>query len=123
MIRLPLHKSLLDPPLIIWGQERREDLESLEFPLALHLHIFLLIPRRQPYRLIPFGQGRGLKEIPLALGLLPLHFNDRVHHLMNGKGKYLRSPAKEGADRLSSFIAPKFSPIPHRVLGKESSNA
>src|SRR5712692_4922188 len=117
-----LNKLLFCPALVKGGPERRDDLQVFELPFPVLLDILFLIPGRSPYCLVAFRERAGLKQVPGTFCSVAMHFDDRVHHVMESKRQELGRITKELANGLTPLTAAEETAVPDRVFSEQRSN-
>jgi hypothetical protein len=76
-----------------------------ELPRSVSTPISIRIPRRSQDWCVAFGEGAGLKEIPLSGGLVTIDTDNGIHHVMACEGDVGGDATEEFTNRLASLVA------------------
>src|SRR5712691_8498225 len=88
-------------------------------PLAVDLDVVVVVSPSKPSRLLPFGKGNRLKDVPSSFGLVAIYLDHRIHHQVHGKRERCGCCLDEKlANRLTAAIGAKAAAFPDGVFGE-----
>src|SRR6266436_5157313 len=106
-----------DPAVLVGCEKQNFHSEMFEQPLPTRPDVVIVVDSRQPHR--PSVDRTGLKQLPLAGGLVSLHVDDGVHDVMNRKLEGLRGAFEKRPDGFASFEFANTSALPYRIFRVE----